>query len=314
MSAKKQTKEDLTKSDQVINEIADSEQTYHDILAELIESYVKTIRAISSGQKGQEAADALGLSAAEVESIFGWRLEEIISVSNNLLSKLEVVTLVRSEPITGEGRVGLVADAFVEITPELHVYAPFVSAHKSSLNTLEKALQALNAKGTKAGGLGAQLLRQRSDKGVGMTFTKLWDVVSNASPRLKGQTLQSLLIMPVQRVPRYKLLIRELVKETPADHPARPALDEAAELIGAAAKQINEALRQHEKLGKFFGEVSCRVSLAAWLLAHVQHRTRPHKTTPPFTPHPNATGRNAQPDHVKRQEGWQGRQEGGLEH
>ena len=38
------------------------------------------------------------------------------------------------------------------------------------------------------------------------------------SPRCAGQSLQSLLIMPVQRVPRYELLLRELIKQTDDDH------------------------------------------------------------------------------------------------
>jgi len=62
------------------------------------------------------------------------------------------------------------------------------------------------------------------------------------------------LILPIQRVPRYKLLLSELIKGTPKDHDSRPLLDEALELVSAAAVQINEALRQHEKLGKFFGK------------------------------------------------------------
>ena len=41
------------KVDKIIDEICDTEQSYHDSLAELLESYVKTVRAISSGQKGQ---------------------------------------------------------------------------------------------------------------------------------------------------------------------------------------------------------------------------------------------------------------------
>lgn len=45
----------------------------------------------------------------------------------------------------------------------------------------------------------------------------------------------------------------ELIKGTPKDHPASKYLAEANEAIGDAAKQINEALRQHERLGKFFG-------------------------------------------------------------
>lgn len=39
---------------------------------------------------------------------------------------------------------------------------------------------------------------------------------------------QSFLIMPVQRIPRYQLLLKELQKRTPADHPDMPFIQVAA--------------------------------------------------------------------------------------
>jgi len=148
-----------------------------------------------------------------------------------------------------------VAQAFIEIASELHVYAPYVSAHKTSLATLDKALAALSQKTDKkgVGALGAALLGGGKSSKDTLTFVKLWEVVSNQSARLKGQAIQSLLIMPIQRVPRYKLLLSELIKMTPPEHPSQKFLKEASEQVGDAAKQINEALRQHERLGKFFG-------------------------------------------------------------
>ena len=38
-------------------------------------------------------------------------------------------------------------------------------------------------------------------------------------PRVADKYLIDFLIMPVQRIPRYSLLLRELVKVTPPDHP-----------------------------------------------------------------------------------------------
>lgn len=61
------------------------------------------------------------------------------------------------------------------------------------------------------------------------------------------QSLTSLLIMPVQRVPRYKLLLQELLKQTPPDHPDTPDLRSSLQLIGAVADHINEEVRQQEK-------------------------------------------------------------------
>jgi hypothetical protein len=66
------------------------------------------------------------------------------------------------------------------------------------------------------------------------------------NPRAKGQTLHALLITPVQRVPRYKLLLMELRKQTRVDHTDIPFIDEALDGVGAAATFINETIRARE--------------------------------------------------------------------
>lgn len=45
-------------------------------------------------------------------------------------------------------------------------------------------------------------------------------------PRCKGLNLASLLITPVQRLPRYRMLLAELIKATPASHPDAAKLPE----------------------------------------------------------------------------------------
>jgi hypothetical protein len=248
--------EKLGKIDLIINEIIDTEQTYRENLEELLQSYIVQVREIATGRKGPEAAQELGLTASEVEKIFGWRIGEITKVSATFQKKLEVVSLVRGPTRNPIGRQGFVAQAFIDIAEDLHVYAPYVSAHKTSLQTLEKALAAIQSKDVKKGGvgaLGAALLGGGNNKKEATTFVKLWEVVSNASPRLKGQAIQSLLIMPIQRVPRYKLLLNELIKGTDKEHAAYPLLQEALDQVSVAAVQINEALRQHEKIAKMLG-------------------------------------------------------------
>ena len=46
-------------------------------------------------------------------------------------------------------------------------------------------------------------------------------------PDAKGLDLRSFLIMPVQRVPRYRLLLKELLKRTPEGHADRASIQEA---------------------------------------------------------------------------------------
>jgi hypothetical protein len=50
------------------------------------------------------------------------------------------------------------------------------------------------------------------------------DTIQQRKP--EQQPLPALAVMPVQRVPRYKLLIEEIIKHTPETHSDLPALKE----------------------------------------------------------------------------------------
>ena len=56
--------------------------------------------------------------------------------------------------------------------------------------------------------------------------------------------------MPVQRIPRYVLLLRELKKFTGADHPEMEALSVALTKIESIGTHINESKRQVEQMSK----------------------------------------------------------------
>mmetsp|Transcript_21506 Transcript_21506/g.42687 ORF Transcript_21506/g.42687 Transcript_21506/m.42687 type:complete len:437 (-) Transcript_21506:786-2096(-) len=67
-----------------------------------------------------------------------------------------------------------------------------------------------------------------------------------ANPMSNGNSLESLLIMPVQRVPRYVLLLKEMIKQS-ADAPERKGrLEAALSKISEVSMKINEATRAQE--------------------------------------------------------------------
>eukprot|EP00727_Mastigamoeba_balamuthi_P013935 m51a1_g9164 putative domain containing protein (940) ;mRNA; r:4943-8248 len=59
-----------------------------------------------------------------------------------------------------------------------------------------------------------------------------------------GLSLESFLVVPVQRIPRYVLLLTEFSKATPEDHPDRPDLLSALEFIRELADYINDHKRK----------------------------------------------------------------------
>ncbi|XP_054715592.1 rho guanine nucleotide exchange factor 17-like [Uloborus diversus] len=79
--------------------------------------------------------------------------------------------------------------------------------------------------------------------------------LEHTSREHKGKlSLDALLIMPVQRIPRYELLIKELLKHTPLDHPDYKLLLQAQREVHDLAVRINkverEALHHEQRLQK----------------------------------------------------------------
>uniref|UniRef100_A0A8C3HBB1 Rho guanine nucleotide exchange factor 17 n=1 Tax=Chrysemys picta bellii TaxID=8478 RepID=A0A8C3HBB1_CHRPI len=62
------------------------------------------------------------------------------------------------------------------------------------------------------------------------------------------QALSDLMIKPVQRIPRYELLVKDLLKHTPMDHPDHPFLLDAQRNIKQVAEKINKGMKSAEEV------------------------------------------------------------------
>uniref|UniRef100_A0A7M4FKD3 Rho guanine nucleotide exchange factor 17 n=1 Tax=Crocodylus porosus TaxID=8502 RepID=A0A7M4FKD3_CROPO len=62
------------------------------------------------------------------------------------------------------------------------------------------------------------------------------------------QALSDLMIKPVQRIPRYELLVKDLLKHTPEDHPDYPFLIDAQRNIKQVAERINKGMKSAEEV------------------------------------------------------------------
>jgi len=66
--------------------------------------------------------------------------------------------------------------------------------------------------------------------------------------RKAGERLQSLLIKPVQRIPRYRMLLEVILKSTPTeDTKAHAAISEALKRICETASHVNESVRRKQE-------------------------------------------------------------------
>ncbi|PRP74427.1 hypothetical protein PROFUN_06556 [Planoprotostelium fungivorum] len=66
----------------------------------------------------------------------------------------------------------------------------------------------------------------------------------------ENPSLQTLLITPVQRLPRWVLLLRELLRKTPPEHPDFDDITEAQTKISEIVGQLNENVRKSETVKK----------------------------------------------------------------
>ena len=65
-------------------------------------------------------------------------------------------------------------------------------------------------------------------------------------PNCRGLNLESFLLKPIQRICKYPLLLKELLKATEQDHKDRKLLEVASSKIDDIVKTVNERTRQAE--------------------------------------------------------------------
>eukprot|EP00095_Tigriopus_kingsejongensis_P006553 maker-scaffold235_size242898-snap-gene-0.10 protein:Tk06553 transcript:maker-scaffold235_size242898-snap-gene-0.10-mRNA-1 annotation:"protein tag-52" len=146
------------------------------------------------------------LSQADFVTVFG-DIPAIIQVNKELLNSLERST----------DKIGQV---FLELAPYLKFYSTYAQEFQS----------------------GAKLVEKYCDKS--RPFRQfIAEQESRPEVQLK---LNALLITPVQRIPRYKMLLEDVIKNTPDCHPDKAHLQSALAQIDAVAWHINDQLRDHE--------------------------------------------------------------------
>ncbi|KAF9921680.1 hypothetical protein FBU30_008237 [Linnemannia zychae] len=121
-----------------------------------------------------------------------------------------------------------IGDIFVEIAPFLKMYSSYVKTYSSALTLINDFMN-------------------RNDR-----FTEFLKSTARKS-ECKNLDFQAYLMLPVQRIPRYKMLLESLLRHTPEDHPDHRKLQTAFESMEQTANFVNETIRQHEMFGEMVG-------------------------------------------------------------
>jgi len=103
--------------------------------------------------------------------------------------------------------------------------------------------------------------------------------------------------MPVQRIPRYVMLLKELLKYTPPDHPDFSDLQSARFKIEQVTQALDAKKQQAENLAKLMSiadmitkkgtQVTCRLFSSSFFYLQLTHHT-------------TESGRSAQEIHKRR--------------
>ncbi|XP_063303615.1 intersectin-1 isoform X3 [Pelobates fuscus] len=192
------------------------------------ENYVNDLQLVTETfQKPLLESDLL--TEKEVAMIFvNWK--ELIMCNIKLLKALRVRKKMSGEKMP----VKMIGDILTAQLPHMQPYIRFCSCQ-------------LN---------GAALIQQKTDE-----VPEFKEFVKRLAmdPRCKGMPLSSFLLKPMQRVTRYPLIIKNIIENTPENHPDLSHLKLALEKAEELCSQVNEGVREKENSDRL-----------EWIQAHVQ--------------------------------------------
>jgi len=179
-------------------------------------SYLKSLELLNTNYYVPLKSDSKGLSEEDVYGMFS-NLDFLISFHRSFLDSLQKALAAWSDN-------SCVGDMLLCICPKLKLYHHYVVNHDNALRIFTKGQEV-------------------------KAFKKFVDGL-DYSAALGGLCFESLLICPIQRVPRYVLLIQDLLKHTPSVHPDFISLSKSYDLLHDLAGLLNAEKRKNEILEK----------------------------------------------------------------
>ncbi|KAJ2079967.1 hypothetical protein H4R24_003402 [Coemansia sp. RSA 988] len=201
-----------TQRTRIASEILYTEQTYVEGLGLIEKLYIAPLLASANQQSPI-------LSRKDVRRLFA-NFPDIITLSRELLCQLDARLGPSADP-PWDPNTGRIGDIFMRIAPFLKMYSLYLRNFRSALSDISRWLGENHEF--------AQFIQQAS-----------------SSPECRGLSFQSYLLLPVQRIPRYKLLLEDLLKHTPRTHVDHHSISDALRTIEEVAEFVNENIEEHE--------------------------------------------------------------------
>ncbi|KAJ8400594.1 hypothetical protein AAFF_G00393630 [Aldrovandia affinis] len=193
----------------VLNEILNTERDYVRTLLFLQSAFLHRIQ--------QTADDQQCLSPENVKVLFS-NIEAILEVHKEVLAALESSLQPEPQPQHALGHV------FLQFKGRFSVYGEYCSNHEKALRLLMELNKNPNVR------------------------TFLLHCMLLGGKKTTDIPLEGYLLTPIQRICKYPLLLKELLKRTPKKHSDYPAVEVALQAMKAVCSNINETKRQMEKL------------------------------------------------------------------
>ncbi|KAI3635913.1 hypothetical protein MIR68_006051 [Amoeboaphelidium protococcarum] len=196
----------------IVKEIVESEQKYVEFLQVVYDLYIQPMQ---SQLQQQQQLDAL--SREDLKVLFSnW--ESLLQMHRDVL-----LADLTSSPVPNVGQV------FLQHSALLKMYSVYVNNYDLACNELTRLQSVKHSQGV--------------SKKKRLYFKEICTAAMK-DPRHTQPNLSFYLIMPVQRVPRYKLLLEDLLKNTTSSHPDYKDLHKALAEIRQRAIEINEKKRE----------------------------------------------------------------------
>lgn len=215
--------------EKVLATMSSTERQRQNVIYELMnteQSYMDDLSATWEVFYNPLAASGL-LTEQELGTVFiNWK--ELIWCNVNLLKAF----LIRKK-MSNNVAITSIGDILCEMLPRLTPYVRFCSCQLKACQLLQTKIE------------------------TNPEFKQL-EKSCIADPRAKGLPLSSYLLKPLQRICKYPLLIREILKFTPENHFDRGNLETALEKAEELCQQVNEGVRSQENTDRL-----------EWLQAHV---------------------------------------------
>eukprot|EP00026_Physarum_polycephalum_P000969 Phypoly_transcript_00970.p1 GENE.Phypoly_transcript_00970~~Phypoly_transcript_00970.p1 ORF type:complete len:1129 (-),score=252.32 Phypoly_transcript_00970:187-3573(-) len=204
---------------QIIGEIVATEQTYVNNLNIALKKYKDPLLEACSG-KDKESAKRRD----EITAMFS-NMEIIYGLNAELLKSIQECT--ECEPTNP--KYLMVGDVFGRFTPFLKMYQQYSVGYEHAMEIFNKWMKDT----------------------VCVNLLKTCNEASGANLKLDHY-----LIFPIQRIPRYNLLLQDLLKNTPEGHPDRAKLLNSLETNKKVAEHINANLKQADNTRKIVSAVA----------------------------------------------------------